>query len=105
MKAAGKIQISKLASSFLSFGIFIYFTFHLLHGDRGYFALKGINARIEQAQADYDLIHDQRMKLENRVKLLRPGSLDLDMLDERARAVLGYTKPDEKIIIEPSSEN
>ncbi len=33
------------------------------------------------------------MVIENRVRLLRPGSLDLDMLDERARYQLDYAHP------------
>ena len=97
--SSGKIQISKLAESFLTFGLFLYFSFHLLHGDRGYFALQGLDDRLSEVTAQYEKAHAQRETLENRVRLLRPASLDLDMLDERARAVLGYGLPDERVII------
>ena len=40
----------------------------------------------------------EREKLEKRVDLLRPENLDLDMLEERARSVLGLAHPDELVI-------
>lgn len=78
----------------------MYFGFHLMHGDRGYFALRGINQKLAENQKQYDQLQAERIALENRVKLLRPGSLDLDMLDERARVILGAAKPEERVIIE-----
>jgi len=92
-------SISQFLAIFLSFGLFFYFAYHLVHGDRGYFALKGLEKKLSAAEAKYDENVAERQALENRVKLLRPGSLDLDMLDERARVVLGFAKPDERVII------
>ena len=37
--------------------------------------------------------------MENRVKLLHPQTLDPDMAEERARIMLGYGYPDEKILL------
>ena len=37
--------------------------------------------------------------LERRVSLLRPESLDRDMLEERARAVLDLARPEERVIV------
>jgi cell division protein FtsB len=42
----------------------------------------------------------ERHRLENRVRLLHPASLDPDMLDERARLMLNFGHPDEIIIID-----
>lgn len=84
----------------LSFMLFVYFSYHLLHGDRGYFANKGLQLKLVEAQEKYDAKVTERMALENRVKLLRPDGLDLDLLDERARIVLGFLKPDEKVILQ-----
>ena len=92
-------SISQFLAVFLSFGLFFYFAYHLVHGDRGYFALKGLEKKLATAEAKYDESVAERQALENRVKLLRPGSLDLDMLDERARVVLGFAKSDERVII------
>lgn len=103
MKAPSKNNrrlISQLLATLFSFGLFMYFTFHLMHGDRGYFALRGVNQKLATAEQKHARLLDERLVLENRVKLLRPGSLDLDMLDERARVVLGYASPAERVIIE-----
>ena len=97
-KAKG--TISQFLVTFLSFGLFAYFAYHLLHGDQGYFALKGLEKKLVTAEAKYEDKKEQRTALENRVKLLRPDSLDLDLLDERARVVLGFVKPNEKVVIE-----
>lgn len=91
--------ISQVLATFISFFLFVYFAYHLVHGDRGYFAWKGLQQKLVEAQQKHDEKLAEREALENRVKLLRPSSLDLDMLDERARVVLGFVKPDEKVII------
>src|SRR4051812_18165414 len=96
-------MISQVLATLLSFGSFAYFGFHLMHGDMGYFALRGLDQRLATTQDEYDRVHSERVKLENHVRLLRPGSLDPDMLDERARVVLGFAKPDEREILESPS--
>ncbi len=84
----------------MSFGLFAYFTFHLLHGDMGYFALRGLSQKLTAAQEHHDAVKGERVALENRVRLLRSDSLDLDMLDERARAVLGFIGPNEVAVLQ-----
>lgn len=91
-------SISQFLATFISFGLCFYFAYHLAHGDRGYFAWKGLQQKLTSAETQYDQKLAERQALENRVKLLRPDSLDLDMLDERARLVLGFVKPDERVI-------
>lgn len=90
--------ISQFLASFISVGLFVYFFYHLSHGDRGYFAWKGVEERLQSSQTAYDQAVLEREALENKVKLLRPDSIDIDMLDERARTVLGLMKPSEVII-------
>ena len=103
MKAASKKNrnlISQLLSTLFSFGLFLYFGFHLMHGDRGYFALRGVDQKLVVAKEKYSYLLAEREVLENRVKLLRPGSIDPDMLDERVRVVLGFVDSDEKVLME-----
>jgi len=92
--------ISQKLATLLSSGLCVYFGFHLLHGDMGYFALRGVDQKLVETQEKYDHLLADRIALENRVKLLRPGSLSLDMLDERARAVLGFAAPQQKELLE-----
>lgn len=92
-------SVSGFLLSFLSFGLFFYFAYHLMHGDRGYFAWKGLEKKLATAESRYEDKLAERVALENRVRLLRPDSLDLDMLDERARVVLGFVKPNEIVVV------
>lgn len=99
-RGVARKELQRTVIAVLSFGIFIYFLFHLLHGDRGYFALQGERLRLSQTQGKYKNIKAEREQLQRRVTLLRPQSLDIDMLDERVRAVLGYAHPNDLIISE-----
>lgn len=92
--------LSQILGTTLSFGLFLYFGYHLIHGDHGYFAQKGLEQKLVAAEKTYNDKKEERTALENRVKRLRPDSLDVDLLDERARVVLGFLKADEKVIIE-----
>lgn len=86
-----------------SFGLFMYFCFHLLHGDMGYFALRGVEQKLADARQQHADLAVERAALENRVRLLRPNSLDLDMLDERARVVLGFALPEERLLLDEAA--
>ena len=76
-----------------------YFSYHLVHGDRGLFAWWQLSQRIVDAGEVLDDLNGERRRLDHRVKLLHPQSLDPDMLDERARAMLNYGLPGEVVIV------
>lgn len=78
-----------------------YFAYHGINGDRGLVALWQVSKQVESARADLDVARARRQALEARVRLLRPESLDPDMLEERARIVLNYGRADELVIIQP----
>jgi cell division protein FtsB len=76
-----------------------YFIYHLVHGDRGLVAWRELEERIAATEAVARQYAAERAELERRVALLRPDSLDRDMLDERAREVLNLAHPDDVIIL------
>ena len=80
--------------------LFVYFTYHLVHGNRGYFAWRGLEEKLLVSQEKLETKQNERIALENRVKLMRPDSLDLDLLDERARVVLGFVRADERVLVQ-----
>ena len=82
-------------------GLVIYFSYHLVEGDRGLFAWSRLNDQIQAADAQLAQSEAERTTLEKRVSLLRPNHLDPDLLDERARAVLNQVGPDERVIFPP----
>jgi cell division protein FtsB len=81
----------------LSFAIF-YLTFHALSGERGIYALLKEDRKLEVLQAELKTVEAQRNELGHRVKLMSSGSLDLDLLDEQARSMLGVSGKDELMI-------
>jgi cell division protein FtsB len=76
-----------------------YFGYHAVEGDRGLLAWRRVGAEIADAEARLDQVSHERQILEHRVSLLRPDNLDPDMLEERARAILNYSRPDEVVIL------
>lgn len=80
-----------------------YFSYHLLMGKRGYFELRALENQIQLTKADFEEIKAERIAIEKKVIMMRPGSICPDLLEERARHVLGYTKPDEYILLQSRS--
>ena len=80
-----------------------YFAYHAIQGDRGLIALSHLQNEIQQAEAVLAQVRGERTDLEQRASLLKRDHLDPDMLDERARAVLNYSHPDDVIILVPRS--
>ncbi len=91
----------QIAVSLLAVGVIGYFAYHAVEGDRGLRAYFAVKHETAAAQRDLAALRATRKTLERRVMLLRPDSLDLDMLEERARAVLNLGHPDELVIFLP----
>lgn len=79
--------------------VVLYFAYHAVQGDRGIRALLDYQHRIEKTKVQLAQIRQERIRLEHRVSLLRSDSLDPDLLEERARAVLNFAHPKEIAII------
>ena len=71
------------------------FGWHAIQGDYGVFALIQIEADAQALEADLAALRAERARLERLVAGLSTDRLDLDLLDERARAVLGHMRADE----------
>jgi cell division protein FtsB len=76
-----------------------YFGFHAMNGDRGIFALIKEQRKLELTLHEIEVVSKQRRELEHKTRLLSSSSLDLDLLDEQARSMLGYTAPGEDVIL------
>lgn len=81
-----------------AFVLGVYFTFAAVQGDFGLFNRVQINAEVETLRAERDRKAADLAQLENRTRRLSDDYLDLDLLDERARDVLGLVRPDEIVI-------
>lgn len=90
-------KLNNIIPTLLFAVVLLYFSYHVVSGERGLLALIQLSQKIEQARLELDIVHAQRLKYERNVKLLRDDSLDLDLLDEQARRLLGYAEKDEKV--------
>lgn len=78
--------------------VIAYFGYHLVEGERGLSAYARLSHDLVRAEALYRDAMAERHALELRTALLHPSHIDPDMLDERARVVLGVARRDEVVI-------
>jgi cell division protein FtsB len=79
---------------YLFAGLYIgYFAVNAYTGAHGLRAQKDLDQSLTRMQAELTQLKAQRAGWERRVALLRSNQIDPDMLDERARALLGYVDP------------
>ena len=69
-----------------------------LQGEHGLAALRQGEAREAELITELAEIREERRALNNRTRRLGQHYLDLDLLGERARAVLGYVRREELVI-------
>ncbi|HEX9859030.1 MAG TPA: septum formation initiator family protein [Paracoccaceae bacterium] len=82
----------------LAFTLGAYFTFAAVQGDYGVFRQVQIEAEAEALRAERDKLRLGLAEMQNRTRRLSDDFLDLDLLDEQARDVLGYIRADEIVI-------
>lgn len=92
-------QGRQIVASILGVAVIAYFAYHAVEGDRGLRAYFALSLQTELARAEHDALREERETIEQRVHLLKSDSLDLDMLDERARTVLNKVHEDDLVIL------
>ena len=75
-----------------------YFTFAAVQGDFGVFRRVQINAEAVALTAERDQLYAQLDQMRNLTHRLSDKFLDIDLLDQQARDVLGYLRADEIVI-------
>ena len=79
-------------------GLCAAIAWNTVHGERGTLTQEAKRQEIADARLRLDRLNDERQALENRVNSLRGETLDLDLLDERARKLLNQFGRDELVI-------
>jgi len=83
-------------------GLLGYFSWHGYYGPRSFDHRDALTAKAEVLDAKVTEIRGERQALERRVALMRPQSIDPDMLEELARSTLDFGKPGEIIVRFPN---
>jgi cell division protein FtsB len=72
---------------------------HAFTGNHGIKAKEDLAVQMATLDAELSELRAERSEWERRVALLRPESVDPDMVDERARAMLDYVHPRDLILL------
>jgi cell division protein FtsB len=94
-----KMRLRSILFPLLACSVGGYFVYHLQTGDHGLTARADLEKRKAVLAGELAGLRDVRARLERDVALLRPESLDPDMLDERARAILNLAHPDDLVML------
>ncbi len=82
----------------MAFALGAYFTFAAVQGDYGVFRRVQIAAEADALRAERDRLRTELAEVQNLTHRLSDAYLDLDLLDQQAREVLGYMRADEIVI-------
>ncbi len=84
---------------FSSIAVLAYFGWYGYYGPRSVEHEKFIKAEVVKYQDELTATNEQRDRLDARVALLRPQSIDPDMLDEMARKTLLFTNENDFVLV------
>ena len=83
------------------FLLILYFGVQALTGERGLLSHGERAEMLERRQVELARLEEQRQDLEIRVRYMRTDNLSRDLLEERARVVLGFARPEDYLIPAP----
>ena len=92
-----KLCVNRLVYQNLKAKIF-YFTYHIFQGQRGVLAWIRLDKKLKEQEIILNTLTKEKEYLEKEAYLLRPDSLDIDLLEEKARQVLNFAHPDEVVV-------
>ncbi len=76
-----------------------YFVHHAHHGSRGLQAKRELKTQIFHLGRELDAVRTERTEWDRRITLLSSDQIDRDLLEERARTMLGRVHRNDLVII------
>ena len=95
---ASRFPLGTALALVVAFAITGYFGFAAVQGDHGMFRRMQIDADLAQLETRRAALQGELEAIANLTSRLSDTRLDLDLLDERARVVLGYMRADEVVV-------
>src|SRR5687768_7622573 len=89
----------RFIASSLAICLVAYFAYHLIQGSRGLLALRELEQTLGEYRQRIAELKEKQDRMIQKVHLLRPESLCTDLLEERAKAVLGYAHKNEQVVL------
>lgn len=96
--ASPKPALGALIYFAVAFSLATYFTFAAVQGDFGVFRRAEISVAAQNLQSQLDALENEVARMENLTHRLSDDYLDLDLLDQQARDILGLLRPDEIVV-------
>ena len=93
-----RLSISATIFIVLTLSLGLYFAFAAVQGPSGILRRIQVEAETAELREQRDELRAQVNRIQNLTRRLSDESLDLDLLDERAREILGYVRADEVIL-------
>ena len=90
--------IGPLAVTSVSLTLAAYFIFSAIQGDYGILSRAAYQSEADELQRKLSTLQSSIAQLENKTLRLSYHYLDLDLLDQQARDILGFIRPDEIVI-------
>ena len=78
--------------------LILYFGYQALTGDLGLLSWSQRSQELTAKTAELNRLRAHRADLETRARLLRDNDLSRDLLEERARSLLGFSDPRDYVI-------
>lgn len=97
-------RLRAIVPQVLAVGVIGYFGYHAVQGERGFLAYLHLSQQLAEAKAVAAAVSAERGELSGKVDRLRSGSIDPDLLEERARVLLNYGYAEETVVLLQLSE-
>jgi cell division protein FtsB len=98
LQTVSRAGIGPLVATTLALVVGAYFAFAAVQGEYGVFRQVQLSAERDALVDERDRLAADLSEMQNLTRRLSDQWLDLDLLDERARDVLGYLRGDEIVI-------
>ena len=95
-----KFQFKKIILVSFATLLIFYCLYQAINGERGISSLFYFSKKHNILKEEIEILRTERLDIENRVNALKSESLDIDLLDEQTRRVLGYARNDETIYLD-----
>jgi cell division protein FtsB len=95
-----RVLIRRHLLSLIGISLCLYFSYFLLQGERSYVRFLALEQQTQESEAELARLLKEKNELGERVAMMRPGSIQKDLLEERIREVLGFRSPEELDLLE-----
>jgi cell division protein FtsB len=102
-----KYNISKVIfiAYFIGFAVFLYLLIFIIFGNKGLIEMFALEKKINDRQIVKEKLISEIEEKKQKVESMNLNSLDIDLLDEQARKVLGYAGKNEVVIYQEKNND